>query len=89
MPPQSFKVGYVVKRYPRYSETFLVNEILAHEQAGLDIDIFALRPPTDTHYQDRISRVRAGVTYLQHEKIKGDELWRMLQTAGADLPGLW
>ena len=30
------KVGYVVKRYPRYSETFIVNEILAHEAAGIE-----------------------------------------------------
>ena len=29
----SSRVGYVVKRYPRYSETFIVNEILAHEAA--------------------------------------------------------
>ena len=29
------RVGFVVKRYPRYSETFVVREILAHEQAGL------------------------------------------------------
>ncbi len=25
----SFRIGYVVKRYPRYSETFIVREILA------------------------------------------------------------
>ena len=36
--PDSFRVGYVVKRYPRYSETFIVNEILAHEKSGLDMD---------------------------------------------------
>ena len=28
------KIGYVLKRYPRYSETFIVNEILAHEAAS-------------------------------------------------------
>ena len=28
-------IGYVVKRYPRFSETFIVNEILAHERAGI------------------------------------------------------
>jgi len=33
------KVGYVVKRYPRYSETFIVNEILAHEAAGMEVEI--------------------------------------------------
>ncbi|MFQ4137127.1 glycosyltransferase family 4 protein [Nodosilinea sp. PGN35] len=58
-------IAYVVKRYPRYSETFIVNEILAHEAAGTEVHIFALRPPADTHFQDKISRVRAPVTYLR------------------------
>jgi len=38
---EPLRVGYVVKRYPRYSETFVVREILAHEEAGLEIDIFS------------------------------------------------
>lgn len=59
------RVGYVLKRYPRYSETFIVNEILAHEEAGLDIEIFALRRPTDP--PSAASRVRAPVNYLRHE----------------------
>ena len=28
---EPFCVGFVVKRSPRYSETFIVREILAHE----------------------------------------------------------
>jgi len=39
------RVGYVLKVYPRFSETFVVNEILAHERAGADLRIFSLRPP--------------------------------------------
>src|SRR5437879_11255779 len=61
---EPMRVGFVVKRYPRYSETFIVNEIIAHEQAGLAIEIFALRPPNDTHFQDVIARVRAPVNCL-------------------------
>ena len=30
------RVGYVVRRYPRHSETFVVRETLAHEEAGLE-----------------------------------------------------
>jgi hypothetical protein len=45
---ESLRVGYVVKRYPRYSETFIVNEILAREAAGLEIEIFSPRPPAET-----------------------------------------
>jgi colanic acid/amylovoran biosynthesis glycosyltransferase len=36
-------IGYVVKRYPRFSETFIVNEILAHERAGVPVQIFRQR----------------------------------------------
>lgn len=64
MSQSSVKIGYVLKRYPRYSETFVVNEILAHEAAGLDLDIFALRPTCDSHFQNIIAQVRASVTYI-------------------------
>ena len=74
-------VGYVVKRYPRYSETFIVNEILAHEEAGVAVEVFALRPPCDTHFQGEIARVRAPVTYLPSEGIRTADFWTMLQQA--------
>lgn len=82
-------VGYVVKRYPRFSETFIVTEILAHEAAGVPIEIFSLRPPCDTHFQDAIARVRAQVTYLPSEGVRASDAWSMLQDAAARLPGVW
>ncbi len=92
------KVGYVVKRYPRFSETFIVNEILAHEAAGLDLEIFSLRAPVDTHFQDRIARVRAPVTYPDRTSpdaspalggLKAQVFWQALQTAAKKLPEFW
>jgi colanic acid/amylovoran biosynthesis glycosyltransferase len=83
------KVGYVLKRYPRYSETFVVNEILAHEAAGLEVEIFALRPTSDTHFQDIISRVRAPVTYLPSGGIKAVDFWTALEEAAIWSPKLW
>ncbi len=83
------RVGYVVKRYPRYSETFIVNEILAHERAECDLQIYALRPPADQFFQDCISRVRAPVTYLPFEKVKGVCLWEAMQEVGACFESLW
>lgn len=77
------RVGYVLKRYPRYSETFVVNEILALEQTGLPISIFSLRPPEDGHFQDAISRVRAPVAYHVASGLRGDDFWRALGDAGA------
>ena len=96
------RVGYVVKRYPRYSETFVVNEILAHEKAGLNIDIFALRPPCDTHFQNCISQVRASVTYI-HKPMQGrvskslnslsptaaSYFWAELQELSKLIPDFW
>ena len=78
-PNGAARVGYVVKRYPRYSETFIVNEILAHEAAGLEIDIFALRPPTDAHFQGAIARVRAPVQYVA-PLGKAADFWREMST---------
>ncbi len=75
------RVAYVVKRYPRFSETFIVNEILAHEASGLAIDIFSLRPPVDTHFQDLISRVRAPLTYLSDGQVKAADLWTSMRKA--------
>src|SRR5262245_60014515 len=99
--PHGPRVGYVVKRYPRYSETFIVNEILAHEAAGLKLYIFSLRPPNDTHFQDTIARVRASVTYLYlpaegltsepltAEALKAADFWSALGKTAELLPRLW
>jgi colanic acid/amylovoran biosynthesis glycosyltransferase len=82
------KVGYVLKRYPRYSETFVVNEILAHEAAATEIEIFSLCPVIETHFQDLISRVRAPVHAVQHVPPKLTELPCLLADAQRKLPNL-
>ncbi len=68
------KIAYVVKRYPRFSETFIVNEILAHERAGWGISIFSLLPPVDGRFQPSITKVSAEVTYLP-SKPKSQDVW--------------
>ena len=83
------RIGYVVKRFPRYSETFVVTEVLAHEAAGWDVEIFSLRPPNDTHFQDLLARVRAPVRYLPSEGTRPGDFWAALQEAGRLLPGAW
>ncbi len=83
------KVGYVMKRYPRFSETFIVNEILAHEAAGYPVGIFALRPDEETHFQDILGRVKAPVVRIP-DKIKNtEEFWQLLNSARARLPKAW
>lgn len=87
--PDSAKVAYVLKRYPRYSETFVVSEILAHEAAGLDMQIFALYPPLDGYFQDIIAQVRSRVTYLFAYDLTGIALWSLLNEASSIIPHFW
>jgi glycosyltransferase involved in cell wall biosynthesis len=83
-------IAYVLKRYPRYSETFIVNEILAHEAASWSLSIFALLPPTDAYFQDAIARVRAPVSYLTAEKgMRASDFWSALLATAQCLPRFW
>ncbi len=58
------KVGYVVKKYPRLSETFILDEILGLEELGIDVAIHSLLPPSDGRFHADLSKVRGTVTYL-------------------------
>lgn len=82
----SGRIGYVCKRYPRFSETFIVNEILAHEAAGQQIEIFSLRPSDETHFQDSLSRVRAAVTRIKDRPKPSGQFWQAMQAAYARYP---
>lgn len=79
-------IGYVLKRYPRFSETFVVNEVLAHEQAGARLDLFALGPVEETHFQDGISRVRAPVMRIPGKPRSAAALWQSIVAAQRCLP---
>ncbi len=74
--------AYVLKMYPRFSETFIVSEILAREAAGDRIEIFSLRPPNDPRFHPELARVQAPVTYIDRP-TKTIDLWESLKAAGA------
>ena len=63
-------VAFVLKGYPRLSETFITQEILALERRGLDIVIFSLRRPTDKDRHPMHRGIHAPVHYLP------EHLWR-------------
>ena len=48
MTPTPARLAVVVKGWPRLSETFIAQELVALEAAGLTLDIWSLRHPTDT-----------------------------------------
>lgn len=61
---QPLRVGYVLKKFPRLSETFILDEILGMEATGVEVSIFSLRLPDDGRFHADLGRVRAGVRYL-------------------------
>ena len=69
------RIGYVLKMFPRLSETFILNEILELEKQGLALQIFSLKKPADrvSHAQARL--VKSPITYLP-EKIHHSP-WRI------------
>jgi glycosyltransferase involved in cell wall biosynthesis len=64
LPIESRRIAVVVKGYPRLSETFIAQELLALEGRGLDFEIWSLRHPTEKAVHPMNRQIRAPVTYL-------------------------
>ena len=57
-------VAYVLKGYPRLSETFIASEIYRMEQAGLGLRLYVIRPPDEAARHGVVDRIRAKPVYL-------------------------
>ncbi|MCW3377953.1 hypothetical protein N5T04_27450 [Escherichia coli] len=73
---------------PRFSETFIVNEILAHERAGMKLDIFALGDVQEAFFQESISRVKAPVTRFNSRQYNAEYYHDLLRRSFPLLPEL-
>lgn len=87
MPSPIPPIAFVLKGYPRLSETFIAQEILALEQRGAAIRIYSLRHPTDAKTHAMHQEIAAPVNYLP-EYVHNDPVrvlrgWRMARR----LPG--
>ncbi len=58
------RIAVVLKGYPRLSETFIAQELLALERAGLSLFLYSLRAPTDRFRHPVHDEIKAPVTYL-------------------------
>jgi colanic acid/amylovoran biosynthesis glycosyltransferase len=58
------RIGYVLKRFPRFSETFILNELLALQALGIECHIFSLLAPPDEPRHAKLAELRAPVIYL-------------------------
>jgi glycosyltransferase involved in cell wall biosynthesis len=57
-------VAYIVKAWPRLSETFILNEIISLEGRGVPIRIFSVKERDPGPAHSKVAQVRAKVTYL-------------------------
>lgn len=70
------RIAYILKMYPRFSETFIVNEILELERQGVEVRIYALMKPNDGRFHASLARVRAQVVYVpEHPFSQARALW--------------
>ena len=58
------RLAVLVKGWPRLSETFIAQELVALEDAGVTFDLWSLRHPTDKKTHPLHDRLKASVHYL-------------------------
>ncbi|MCL6283794.1 glycosyltransferase family 4 protein [Ruegeria sp. 2012CJ41-6] len=87
MTAQAPKLAVLVKGWPRLSETFIAQELVALEEAGHSFEIWSLRHPTDVKRHPLHDRLQASVRYLpEYLYQEPDRVWAA-RTIAATLPG--
>ena len=62
-------LGYILKGYPRISETFISNEILLLEKLGFTLRLFPMRQPRESFSHASVKEIEAQVDYLPTELL--------------------
>ena len=75
--PTAGSIGYIMKMFPRLSETFILNEVLELERQGAQLQLFSLRLPADTVTHNHSRKVQAPVVYLPEKPLRAP--FRILQ----------
>ena len=83
------RIAYVLKVYPRTSQTFVLSEILAHERAGLAMDIFSLRRTDDSRFHAALAQVQSPVFQVARAGSNANMALKKLREHAPHLPHLW
>jgi len=62
------RLAYLLKKFPRLSETFVLGEILGQERLGADLHVFSRRPPDDEPRHPELATLRATCEVLPPAK---------------------
>ncbi len=65
------RIAYVVKRFPRLSETFIINELAALRRAGIGVEVFSLKPPEPQQQTELLASLDVPVWYLPQRSQLG------------------
>jgi len=60
------RLAYLLKKFPRLSETFILNELLAQERRGRELHVLSRRTPDDEPRHPELARLKAQVEVLPH-----------------------
>ena len=58
------RIGYILRKFPVLSETFILNEMLALEAKGVVVSIFSLARSNDPKFHEDLPRLRALISYV-------------------------
>lgn len=58
------EIGYVLRKFPVLSETFVLNELLALEERDVPLHVFSIHRPNDPRFHEELPRLKARVSYL-------------------------
>jgi glycosyltransferase involved in cell wall biosynthesis len=75
--PRPQRIVVLVKRFPRLSETFVLNEFLELRRQGLPVELTAIMDPGERQSQPEACALVPEVAYLQTGRLR------------AELPGAW
>jgi len=76
------RVGYILKMFPRLSETFVLNEILELQRQQVEVHPFSLRAPEDGRFHAGLAGLGTAVEYVGNSKL--EPLWSRLNRLPAD-----
>ena len=83
-------IGYVLKRFPRISETFVAAELLELQRQGQRVTVFALSRPLEAFTHRFLGDLDVSVVYLPHRPLRqaGRTARALLRVFGRS-PGRW
>ncbi len=76
------RLAYLLKKFPRLSETFVLGEILGQERLGAEVCIFSRRPPDEEPRHPELAQLRAPCEVLPPTKEM--DPWQVLVEDGGD-----